>query len=48
VLDWLGHRYADLLDTDEQHFIQQFDRLPQASQALLQSVIDKWPTQLFA
>ena len=35
VLDWLGHRYADLLDTDEQHFIQQFDRLPQASQALL-------------
>jgi hypothetical protein len=35
VLDWLGQRYADLLDHDEQHFVQQFDRLPQASQALL-------------
>ncbi|MCK3832570.1 VRR-NUC domain-containing protein [Pseudomonas fluorescens] len=35
VLAWLGQRYADLLDADEQHFIQQFDRLPQASQALL-------------
>ncbi|UVL11385.1 VRR-NUC domain-containing protein [Pseudomonas rhodesiae] len=35
VLHWLGQRYADLLDTDEQHFIQQFDRLPQPSQALL-------------
>ncbi|MCK1786839.1 VRR-NUC domain-containing protein [Pseudomonas sp. TNT11] len=35
VLDWLGQRYADLLDADEAHFIQQFDRLPQASQALL-------------
>ncbi len=35
VLQWLEQRYADLLDTDEQHFIQQFDRLPQASQALL-------------
>ncbi|QOQ77380.1 VRR-NUC domain-containing protein [Pseudomonas poae] len=35
VLHWLGQRYADLLDADEQHFIQQFDRLPQASQALL-------------
>jgi len=35
VLDWLRQRYADLLDCDEQHFIQQFDRLPQASQALL-------------
>jgi tetratricopeptide (TPR) repeat protein len=35
VLDWLGQRYADLLAPDEQHFIQQFDRLPQASQALL-------------
>ena len=35
VLDWLGQRYADLLDADEVHFIQQFDRLPQASQALL-------------
>ena len=35
VLQWLGQRYADLLDADEAHFIQQFDRLPQASQALL-------------
>src|SRR5471032_73876 len=35
VLHWLVQRYADLLDADEQHFIQQFDRLPQASQALL-------------
>ncbi len=35
VLLWLGQRYADLLDDHEQHFIQQFDRLPQASQALL-------------
>ena len=35
VLAWLGQRYADLLDPDEQHFIQQFDSLPQASQALL-------------
>ena len=35
VLDWLAQRYADLLDAEEAHFIQQFDRLPQASQALL-------------
>ncbi len=35
VLLWLGQRYADLLDSHEQHFIQQFDSLPQASQALL-------------
>ncbi|MBP1124666.1 hypothetical protein JOE32_001133 [Pseudomonas sp. PvP025] len=35
VLHWLGQRYADLLDADEEHFIQQFDRLPQPSQALL-------------
>ncbi len=35
VLHWLGQRYADLLDPEEVHFIQQFDRLPQASQALL-------------
>ncbi|MCU1779486.1 VRR-NUC domain-containing protein [Pseudomonas sp. 14P_5.3_Bac1] len=35
VLQWLVQRYADLLDADEQYFIQQFDRLPQASQALL-------------
>ncbi|TFF14489.1 VRR-NUC domain-containing protein [Pseudomonas sp. BCA14] len=35
VLLWLGQRYADLLDADEVHFIQRFDSLPQASQALL-------------
>ena len=35
VLLWLGQRYADLLDPDEAHFIQHFDSLPQASQALL-------------
>ncbi|CRM10361.1 MULTISPECIES: VRR-NUC domain-containing protein [Pseudomonas] len=35
VLMWLEQRYADLLDPDELQFIQQFDRLPQASQALL-------------
>ncbi|WP_339532172.1 VRR-NUC domain-containing protein [Pseudomonas mucidolens] len=35
VLDWLEQRYADLLDREERHFIEQFDRLPQASQALL-------------
>ncbi|MFO2463445.1 VRR-NUC domain-containing protein [Pseudomonas sp. 15FMM2] len=35
VLDWLGQRYADLLDREEQHFIRQFDLLPQAAQALL-------------
>lgn len=35
VLQWLGQRYADLLDPDETQFIQQFDSLPQASQALL-------------
>ncbi|KTC62752.1 nuclease [Pseudomonas fluorescens ABAC62] len=35
VLHWLGQRYADLLDPEEAHFIQQFDSLPQPSQALL-------------
>lgn len=35
VLQWLGQRYADLLDAEETQFIQQFDSLPQASQALL-------------
>ncbi|KAF1024236.1 MAG: Fanconi-associated nuclease 1 [Pseudomonas sp.] len=35
VLDWLRLRYADVLDPEEQHFIQRFDSLPQASQALL-------------
>ncbi|MFJ4131002.1 VRR-NUC domain-containing protein [Pseudomonas cyclaminis] len=35
VLHWLGQRYADLLEPDEEHFIQQFDSLAQPSQALL-------------
>ncbi|MBI3729894.1 MAG: VRR-NUC domain-containing protein [Burkholderiales bacterium] len=34
VLDWVGGRYADLLTDDEQAFIAQFGKLPQASQAL--------------
>ena len=37
VHDWLGQRYADLLAPDEEHFIQQFDSLPQASQAAMSS-----------
>lgn len=35
VLDWLEHRYADVLSEDEQSFIRQFVQLPQASRALL-------------
>ncbi|BBB65653.1 Fanconi-associated nuclease 1 homolog [Undibacterium sp. YM2] len=34
VLDWVGGRYADLLADDEQAFIEQFGKLPQASRAL--------------
>ncbi|MBC3921051.1 VRR-NUC domain-containing protein [Undibacterium sp. CY18W] len=34
VLDWVAGRYADLLVADEQDFITQFARLPQASRAL--------------
>lgn len=34
VLDWVGGRYADLLADDEQAFIAQFGKLPQASRAL--------------
>ncbi|MFZ6759133.1 VRR-NUC domain-containing protein [Undibacterium sp. Ji50W] len=34
VLDWVAGRYADLLVADEQDFITQFPRLPQASRAL--------------
>ncbi|MFZ6722534.1 VRR-NUC domain-containing protein [Undibacterium sp. Ji49W] len=34
VLDWVAERYADLLVADEQDFISQFPRLPQASRAL--------------
>ncbi|MHC8305903.1 VRR-NUC domain-containing protein [Pseudomonas sp. PB3P13] len=35
VLDWLEHRYADVLSDQEQSFIKQFARLPQPSRALL-------------
>ena len=35
VLDWLAARYADLLDVQEQAFIDDFSRLPKASRALL-------------
>ena len=35
VLNWLRLRYADLLDTEEQAFLDGFAALPQASQALL-------------
>lgn len=35
VLDWLEHRYADVLSDDEQRFIRAFNHLPQASKALL-------------
>jgi hypothetical protein len=35
VLDWLEHRYADVLSIEEQAFIRDFNRLPLESQALL-------------
>jgi hypothetical protein len=35
VLDWLGERYADLLNDEEQAFIERFRQTPQGSQALL-------------
>ncbi len=35
ALDWLGQRYADLLDDSEQQFLRQFAQLPQPAQALL-------------
>lgn len=35
VLDWLEHRYADVLSDDEQAFIHDFSQLPRASQGLL-------------
>ncbi|MHC8339274.1 VRR-NUC domain-containing protein [Pseudomonas sp. HLT2-19-2] len=35
VLDWLEHRYADVLSVEEQHFIREFNRLPSESRALL-------------
>ncbi|HSP31965.1 MAG TPA: VRR-NUC domain-containing protein, partial [Halomonas sp.] len=35
VLAWVGERHADLLSADERDFLDQFERLPQASQGLL-------------
>ena len=35
VLTWVGERHADLLSVDERDFIDQFERLPRESQALL-------------
>ncbi|KAF2395145.1 VRR-NUC domain-containing protein [Pseudomonas frederiksbergensis] len=35
VLDWLEHRYADVLSPQEQHFMAEFNRLPRESRALL-------------
>ncbi|SDN33548.1 VRR-NUC domain-containing protein [Vreelandella arcis] len=35
VLAWVGERHADLLAADELAFVEQFESLPQASQALL-------------
>lgn len=34
VLQWIGERYADLLDGDERDFIARFPALPRASRAL--------------
>ncbi|MDH4873818.1 VRR-NUC domain-containing protein [Pseudomonas sp. BN515] len=35
LLDWICQRYSDLLDAEEQAFIEDFRTLPRASQALL-------------
>lgn len=35
VLDWLEHRYADVLSVEEQRFIGEFNQLPRESRALL-------------
>ena len=35
LLDWIRERYSDLLDAEEQAFIEDFHALPRASQALL-------------
>jgi hypothetical protein len=35
VLDWLEHRYADVLSDEEQRFIGEFNQLPRESRALL-------------
>lgn len=39
ALDWLRQRYADLLDSEEQHFMLHFTRLPEPSRALLVRLI---------
>jgi hypothetical protein len=39
VIDWLEHRYADVLADEEQRFITDFKRLPRESQALLVRMI---------
>lgn len=39
ALDWLHERYADLLDTGERTFIEQFGQLPRPSRALLVRLI---------
>ncbi|WP_043309527.1 VRR-NUC domain-containing protein [Pseudomonas sp. ML96] len=39
ALVWIGERYGDLLDAEEQAFLQQFAALPQPSQALLVRLI---------
>nr|WP_150710544.1 VRR-NUC domain-containing protein [Pseudomonas fluorescens] len=35
VIDWLEHRYADVLNEEEQAFMADFNRLPRESRALL-------------
>ena len=35
VLDWLEHRYADVLSLEEQRFIREFNGLPRESRGLL-------------
>ena len=35
VIDWLEHRYADVLSVEEQCFIREFNRLPREPRALL-------------
>lgn len=34
ALDWIGQRYADLLDAEERTFLERFPGLPEASRAL--------------
>jgi hypothetical protein len=39
VLDWLEHRYADVLSVEEQQFIADCNRLPRESRALLVRIV---------